>query len=332
MLQSRQKLKVTGIQNAVEKDMGTFYLDKWENVEKKTMKITAIDLIGVIDKMDFMGNIYFNVPFENIVNEIMISAGLTADDYTIQNSLRNIMMSGFIPICSHRQALQQVLFAVGACADCSRSDKINIFVPNKQLINNIQKTNIFHNTMNIKQNDLVTSVEVLSHNYAPGTLVEELYKGELDPGQNKILFSDPVHNLTITGGTIVKSNCNFAIVNCTTTSNVVISGRKYLNNSILHSANAVLDAQQKEMKLTIDNAYFVNRSIAMQVAQRILDYYQKTFDTSFDYLIQNERIGDYTDLETEYEQKLVGNITRLNVDLLGGWITNIGVHTELEEE
>lgn len=332
MLQSRQKLKVTGIQNTIEKDMGTFYLDKWENVEKKTMKIVAIDLIGVIDKTDFIGNIYFNVLFEDIVKEIMTSAGVEPEDYTIQDNLKGIVMSGHIPVCSHRQALQQVLFAVGACADCSRSDKIKIFAPNQELVSMIQNTNIFQKTTKIKQNDLVTSVEVLSHNYTQGTEVEEIYKGDLDPGQSKILFSEPVFGLTITGGTIIESNCNYAIVNCTTASSIVISGKKYLDNTILYNANVVLDAQQKEMKLTIDNAYFVNKSVATQVAERILNYYQKTYTAAFDYLIQNEKVGDYSQIDTEYEQKLVGNITHLDIDLLGGWITNTEVQTSLQQE
>ena len=34
--------------------MGTFYLDKWTNEKDKTMKFKAIDLIGIIDKTDFL--------------------------------------------------------------------------------------------------------------------------------------------------------------------------------------------------------------------------------------------------------------------------------------
>jgi hypothetical protein len=332
MLQTRQKLKVVGTYNGEDRQMGTLYLDKWENVDKKTMQISAIDLLGVIDKTDFMGNIYFNVSFESIVNEIMTSAGLTTEDYTIQDNLKSIVMSGYIPICSHREALQQIVFSVGAVVDCSRSELIKIFTPGTTLISTIGKSSIFQKTMKITQNELVTAVQVLSHNYSQGATQEKLYDGELDVGNNKILFNEPVYNISVTGGTIVESNCNYAIINCTSAGPVVINGYVYQDNIIVHVVETEIEAQQKEHTLTIDNAYFVNKSIANTVAQRILDYYQKTYTTEVSFLLDTEQTANYSEIETDYEQKLIGNITHLDIDLLGGWIADMEVHTKLEQE
>ena len=149
LLQQRQKLQVTEaiINENKEKDMGTFYLDTWLNEKDKTMKIGAIDLIGVIDKTDFNGGIYTNITFENLVKEIMDSVNLTEDEYEIQEDLKNITLTGYLPICSHRAALQQVVFAVGAIADCSRSSKIKIYtIENSENHSIIEKTNIFQGT------------------------------------------------------------------------------------------------------------------------------------------------------------------------------------------
>jgi len=129
LLQQRQKLEVTEILIKENKriPMGTFYLDTWKNKNDKQMDISAIDLVGVIDKTDFSGGIYENVTAAELLEEIFTSAGLSGDDYEIQEDLKTIILNGYLPICTHRKALQQVVFAIGAVSDCSRSSKIRIY-------------------------------------------------------------------------------------------------------------------------------------------------------------------------------------------------------------
>lgn len=114
LLQQRQKLEVKKklVKEKTEREMGTFYLDTWKSEKDKLMTIAAIDLMGVIDKTDFMGGIYKDIPFEDLIQEIMLSAGAEEKEYEIEENLKDILMTGYIPICTHREALQQAIFAV----------------------------------------------------------------------------------------------------------------------------------------------------------------------------------------------------------------------------
>lgn len=335
LLQQRQKLHVTEtiVKEETVKDMGTFYLDTWKNEKDKTMKFGAIDLIGVIDKTDFNGGMYKDKTFVSLLEEIFTSAGLESDEYEIQEDLKQITLTGYIPICSHREALQQVIFAVGAVADCSRSDKIKIYTVEDLEENSIiEKANIFQGTREIEQNELVTGVQIVAHTYVEGEELQELAKQELDVGDNKILFSEPVHGLTCTGGTIVESNCNYAIVNCTTATEVIISGYTYKDNLQTYLVEVEnLNASQKQNTLKIENAYLINKSNAKIIAKKVLGYYQKTYKTSFDFLLNNETVSQDVEAQTDFEQKLVGHITKLDIDLTGGFLASTEINARVKE-
>lgn len=335
LLQQRQKLEATEtfIKEDKVKNMGTFYLDKWANEKDKTMKFSAIDLIGVIDKTDFNGGMYTNILFKDLIEEIFTSAELENDEYEIQEELKNLTLTGHIPICSHREALQQAVFAIGAVADCSRSEKIKIYkVENAEENNVIEKTNIFQGTKTIEQNELVTGVEIVSHNYRKGTESEKVYDGTVDKGQTKILFDEPVHDITCENAEIVEYNCNYAIINSAEETDIIINGYKYKDNLLTYLVEVEeLNASQKQNTLKIKSAYLVNKTNSKTVAKRVLDYYQKTYKTGFDFLLNDETVSEDVEIEGDFEQKLVGHITKLDIDLTGGFIAGTELNARVKE-
>lgn len=335
LLQQRQKLEATEtlLKQDKVKNMGTFYLDKWANEKDKTMKFSAIDLIGIIDKTDFNGGMYTNILFKDLIEKIFTSAGLESDEYEIQGELKNLVLTGYIPICSHREALQQALFAIGAVADCSRSEKIKIYkVENTEENNVIEKTNIEQASKSIEQNELVTGVEIVAHNYKNGTELEKVYEGTIDIGQTKILLDEPVHNITCENAEIVEYNCNYAIVSVTEETEIIINGYKYKHNLQTYLVEVEeLNASQKQNTLKIKSAYLVNKSNAKTVAKRVLDYYQKTYKTGFDFLLNDEVVSEDVEIEGDFEQKLVGHITKLDIDLTGGFWANTELNARVKE-
>lgn len=335
LLQQRQKLDATEtfVKEEKVKNMGRFYLDKWANEKDKTMKFKAIDLIGVIDKTDFNGGMYTNIPFVDLIEEIFTSAGLESDEYEIQEELKNLTLTGYIGICSHREALQQAVFAIGAVADCSRSEKIKIYrVENAEENNVIEKTNIFQGTKTIEQNELVTGVEIVSHNYRKGTELEKVYDGTVDEGQTKIVFNEPVHDITCEDAEIVEYNCNYAIINATEETDIIINGYKYKDNLQTYLVEVEeLNAAQKQNTLKIKSAYLVNKTNAKTVAKRVLDYYKKTYKTGFDFLLNDETVSEDVEIEGDFKQKLVGHITKLDIDLTGGFIAGIELNARVKE-
>lgn len=240
LLQERQKFSVKEhlLKDNKAINMGTFYLEEWSSEKDKLMKLKAIDLIGIIDKTTFYGGMYKDIFFKDIIKEIMESAGLTDEDYEIDESIKNIVMNGYIPICSHREALQQVAFVVCAIVDCSRSEKIKIYsLKNKTKENIISKsTDVFQGTREIKQTDIVTGISMTLHNYESYRISEEINLDELEQlcsytitefGVHILTFDEPAFEIvpvidisttsvsenTIDYTILQKYNCNSATIN-----------------------------------------------------------------------------------------------------------------------
>ncbi len=260
LLQQRQPLKVYEYLDGVKKNIGTYYLDEWENEDEYNINMTGMDLIGVIDGTNFAGGTYNNVPAGVIIAEIMSSADA---EYELDESLGNKMLSGMIPVCTHREALQQVAFAIGGIADCSRTHKIKIYPMPNVVSGSIGKDRKFQGHK-LKLKPLVTGVEVTAHNYINGEdhpQIFGVYNTNLSPGD--------------------KSNV-----------------------------------------LTVEDATLVSNSNALEVAQRIYDYYQMRHQDEGETLLQNEECGQLVTIDNLNEQKIQGIVEKLDIDLTGGFIAN----------
>lgn len=336
LLQQRQKLEVTEfmLKDGLKLNMGTFYLDTWSNERERIMKFGAIDLIGVIDKTDFKGGMYENIRFESLINEIMTSAGVENVEYTIQEDLKDVLLSGYIPICSHRSALQQVLFVTGAVTDCSRSNQIKIYtIQDTEINSSIGKNRIFQGTKKIEQNELVTGIEVVAHQFLKSTQEEQLYAGTMNSGTIKIIFDEPVYDISCIGATIIESNCNYAIVSCNSTSDIVIKGYKYkdsLRSYLIELPG--LNLKQKQNTLKVESAYLIHNGNALNIGNRILDYYQKTYNVAFTYVLTDGTMAKRIEIQTDFNHKLDGHIIKLDVDLTGGFIANTTVYAKVKED
>lgn len=259
-LQQRQPLKVYEYLDGVKKNMGTYYLDEWENEDEYNINMTGIDLVGVIDGTDFAGDTYNNVTAGVIINEIMQSADA---EYELDSSLASKVLSGIIAPCTHREALQQVAFAVGGIVDCSRSNKIKIYPMPTVISSHIGKDRKFQGHK-LKLKPLVTGVEVTAHNYVDGE-------------DNSQIFG--VYNTNLAPG-------------------------------------------DKENILKVEEATLVSNSNALEVAQRVYNYYQMRHQDEGEILLQNEECGQLVTIDSLHDEKIQGIIEKLDINLTGGFIAN----------
>ena len=148
----------------------------------------------------------------------------------------------------------------------------------------------------------------------------------------EIVFNEPVHDITCENAEIVEYNCNYAIINATEETDIIINGYKYKDNLQTYLVEVEeLNASQKQNTLKIKSAYLVNKTNAKTVAKRVLDYYQKTYKTGFDFLLNDEVVSEDVEIEGDFEQKLVGHITKLDIDLTGGFIAGIELNARVKE-
>ena len=322
LLQQRQKMRVIETVNQKEIDMGTFYLDTWSNEKENSAKMKASDLIGIIYKTSFNGGMYREVSVATIVNEIMQSAEVEFDlDVTIAATL----LSGHIPICSHREALQQVAFAVGAVVDCSRSDKIKIYPPPHRPSSLIGYARKFDKQA-LKLKTLITGVDVIAHNYTKTQTSTELLNENLEVGTYRIEFSVPMHELTVANATILSSNINYADIVVDVQSDILLSGKEYTDNKkVVTKRVASLSSGISPNVIKVENATLISLPNAKATAERIYNYYQQRYENEFSMVVSKEIISDFVLIESMKNEKLRGTIESMNIDLTGGFIGKVKI-------
>lgn len=325
LFQQRQRADVTGWIDGMEMNMGTFYLDKPTTTES-LVTVDCIDLLGTMDDTEYLGGYWSDgITAQNLIADIMQSAHIEPEQYAIADSLKSVTVRGYLAIQTHRAALQQVAFAIGAVVDCSRSDCINI-TPAKTA--NPKTVPVSRKVVGHEQTQdaLVTGVEVFTHSYALGDRSGELFKESRQPGDYLIQFSAPASGLSITGGSITESGVNYARIHVTSAGEVIISGTSYEDTQSLAGSVYMesLPANAKVNVVTVSDCTL--DADAQALARRVYDYYQRRITDSGQIILDTEQAGDWLAMQTTNGKTLLGTAEQIDIDLTGGFIAKVKTH------
>jgi hypothetical protein len=302
--------------------MGKFYLDTWKNISEKEIEMHAIDLIGVLDKMTWGGDLVGETADQFLTNKLLTPAGI---DYFINASLSGVNVTGWMPICSYRVALQHMLLAIGGYATCARDSVINIYPI--QLASDIvypyftaDETNKGANN-SVELKSLVTGVELASHNYNFGGVSSVVFSATLPVGQHTILFDEPKYdsNMTVTGATVVSSNVNRVVVDVTSPGTVEVTIERLQDSSRFAGVyNPALPTGTVENVLTLSDTTLVNTLVLEDTAQRVYDYLQQRYLSKMTIFLSNAftyRVGNSVYIDTYNSRQLAGIIEKIEGDL-----------------
>ncbi|HWQ76860.1 MAG TPA: hypothetical protein VN441_16255 [Syntrophomonas sp.] len=320
LLQRKQQVDVVEIVDGVRRDMGTYYLEEPESDSDRTTSMSCIDLIGIMDQTSFRGGMYTNVLASTVIDSIMTSAG--GIEYDLDSSFAVVTVSGYIPICTHREALQQVAFAIGAIVDCTRGNVVKLYpTPTASSGSIPYARKMSGHTLKLKA--LVTGVEVTAHNYTATTETQELLNEARAVGTYEITFDSPMHSLAVTGATITESGANYAKITVATAGTVVLTGKTYNDAMQLFSTyRAELPAGEKTNVLKIEEATLVSNSNAQGVADRVYEYYQNRYQGEGPIVLDDEEPGQMKVMDSLNSRQVEGIIEALDIDLAGGFRAN----------
>jgi len=321
VLQKKQQISVIGTVDDAEKNMGTFYLNEWEASENKMMNLSTVDAIGIMDGTYFYGGIYTDIAVSELIETIMNDAGF---GYTLDSDLADITLSGWLPRCTHREALQQVAIAIGAYVDTSRGGTVKIMAqPNlsNDFVYVLDKDKK-HSGTKVNLKTYVTGINVTEHNYVKNTSTEQLYSGTLEVGMREVIFNEPVSVTSVSGATLVESGANYCIVEVITAGAVTITGYKYTDNTqVIKVSLPQINAGEKENILNLTDATLITSSNSEPVAERILSLYQNRIEQELTFTLGNEMVGGVADVEVLDKTYRKGIITMLETDLSNGFVT-----------
>lgn len=212
--------------SGVEHVIGRFYLQEWRNPKQGELELVCVDAIGTLDNKTYLGNFYeLPTSVSTIIADIMKSVDV---GYEIEPAVASKQLKGYLPgNKTLRESLQHVLFACGAYAVTAGSDKICIkqgIIPLAKVVETISyydSASAKYDTSNVLYSDqvvdifitddektdsqeltiqqLVTAVEITSHDYAKGTVEEEIFSAMLTPGDYMVVYPKPYHWVSASG-------------------------------------------------------------------------------------------------------------------------------------
>lgn len=167
--------------------LGTFFIDKARQNSMTLYEISTLDYIGLLDRMVFAGATYNNELVTTIISDIMPGIPYSIDEEIVLKRL-----TGTLPSSTCREALLQVLFAICAVADTSRSSLIKIYP-----LNNVTKSNIGNNVYDGSQYDIEDEVTEVRVNLTDGTQLSK---------RNPIISADAFENILEFEGAFIDSS------------------------------------------------------------------------------------------------------------------------------
>lgn len=281
------------------KRKGIFYLQSVKRVGPNDYSLYGLSTLGRLLQMKHVGGIYTGETVATVVQEICGSVPVI-----VETVYAKIALYGYLPYAdgvttSARDNLAQVLFAIGAWLGTDENGVLRVEKLWDGTASTIGANRISSQNCNVEYLDPISAVEVVEHGYIPDTKEVTLFDGTAQ-ANDLVVFSEPIHDLSATGFTILESGTNYAILSAGTGT---LTGKGYL-----HSTRVIqrpVSVGVEENVLFVDGATLVSLVNSAAVTDRLAEYYTHREQIRVAIDVDQERAGHVVDLYHPWDKKLV---------------------------
>lgn len=283
---------------------GTYYIESVTRTGKYTYEITANDAIALLDQSDHMGGIYTGQTVGEIVR------GICNIPYFIQSRFGDVKLYGWLPIAKRRANLAQVLFAIGAHAKVDHLGALRIESLWDGISSDMPPDRVFMGDR-VTYASKVSEVSVIEHQYIPTKEEKVLFEGTLLSG-DIIRFSEPVHNLSASGFSILESGANYAKLSAGTGK---LTGLAYAHTT--RDVRRTVSETGIPNVVEVKDATLVSLVNSAAVSDRLARYYAFSETMQATVLHENEGPGDVVSFEHPFGGDAIGCISGMSISIGG---------------
>lgn len=321
-LRQLQKVTVKTVVDGKAYPMGTFYLDDWESTADQKIKLSCIDVIGVASNRRHEGiMVTADETLWDTLDRVLthiVGPTWSGMKYTVTDDLADTPMLGYIPRTTTREALQYCAFATGALVDCSRNDAINVFRAAPDVQHTIDQNRIIQGS-SIKLKNAVSKIELTTHSFSNSGVQSTIYNGALVKGENVLYTDKPIYSVNNAPAEYVDAflfYCNYLYVDAKVDCQLAFTGTYFDDSKTIITyvdESIALSAQNNTVKS--DVCTMVNPGNAKAVLDRLVDYYDMRLEHDFDFILQDEKVGDRISIYTN-KGYAEGYLERMEIDLM----------------
>lgn len=282
-------------------------------------QIEATSDIGLLKNSTFYGDVYEGITLSSLISKI-VNGAFT---YTVDESIANEPVYGWLPKSTRRDALQHCLFAMGATADKDENGNI-VFAP----IRSKTPYSLSELYMGGSVNKIspATKVSVTEHEYHRLGSGEEviLFDGEVAaeeivtpngmPTVGAIVeFSEPAYDLKVENAEIIEFNANYAVVSQSPSAK--LTGKKYSHT--MRVLQRPVNNGKKTNEYFSDSCGLVNIMNSENVLDRLASYYGTARQFSESFVLNGQKPGDSVLFKNAFEEDSVGCIEKMDITASG---------------
>ena len=264
--------------------------------------------IGLLED-SFLGGIYEETPLEQLLDDILVSWSYQLDD-----AFAGQTITGYLPICTRREALQQVAFAIGAVVTTQGGDAIRLMPLPERISGTFGADRIFSGAK-VETAARIAQFEVTAHRYIPSTESQTLLDDEFLEGEDLFIsFEEPHHDYRIIGGTLTGSGPNWVTI--TADGNVTLIAKPYLHRTSQHiRRNTAATAVERGNVLTVNEATLIHSGNAKAALDRMYATGQLRQTLTQDVVINSHAVGQRVSSENPWGNQIHGFITSMDSTL-----------------
>lgn len=284
------------------------YVKSIARIAKSQWKIFCMSGVGLLNDKMHVGGLYTGALFKNIFASIVGGAF----EYGMTNEVGNTRVYGWLPYDKARNNLHRLLFAVGASLWQGVNVDYNVVYlsPNTAAV----PSSRIALGGSVQLQIPATGAEVTEHGFSAlasdeiMTLFDNT-QGDAGAASNlTVVFSEPMHDLTVTGTLVINSSgVNYAVVSGTGT----LTGKRYTHSKSIVAVGDTTSAA-RNVKRVNDNC-LISTANSWNVAQRILSYFQSAKTVKAKMILNNEKPGQNLAMTDAFGEEINAYLSKMEV-------------------
>lgn len=297
-------------------ERGTFYLSEWANEEEGSVRFHAVDAVGLLDGMPWQGDVVDTTAGQ------LVARILQGFAYEMAPELAQQPVRGYLPAGTRREALLQLMFAVGGMVQSGRDGVLRLAGLPRADQGALGVRQKFAGTI-ARLRPAVTALLLTAYRYEPGDEEETLYDAPLQAGAHTVEWEQPVlpQSIAVEGGTLLSAGACSAQVRVDQAAAVRLVGRKYRSNEVtVEYPSPDLPPNTPTRVMQVRDAGLVCYDRAHAVAQRLLAYSRERIELEFSWVALQETPGMQLLVDVPNGTQVRGVVQRMETDLVGGCV------------
>ena len=269
----------------------------------------------------FLGGFYSNTPLEDLLGSV-----LGGFPFVLDGSFAGWTITGYLPVCTCREALQQIAFAIGAVVTTQGDGTIQIAPLTNDDLGVFDRGNIFAGAK-LTQEAQTAAIRISAHQYTKSEEIETLLDGIEVLGDGVLVtFSEPHYDYEFDGldgmGMDYDSGYNWVTVTVTepetTPSVVTVRAKKYIHTTqVFEQRNEKATAADKGNIVTVDSATLIQAGNVRAALDRLAAYHKLKNVLTQEVVVTDQKVGQRVESCNPWETITRGYLTSMESEFTG---------------